>query len=65
MRISGRTPRTVSAPAAKRSLAAMIRFELSPESAVPLVADEAPFVWPFPPFIPSSLGCQEKRSRIE
>jgi hypothetical protein len=42
----------------------MIRLALSLESAVPLVADEAPFVWPFAPFIPSSLGCWEKRSRI-
>ena len=61
IRISGRTPRTVSAPAAKRSLAAMIFLRLSPDSAVPLVASAAPFVWPFAPFIPSPLGRREKR----
>src|SRR6266536_3070061 len=56
MRISGRTPWTVSAPAAKRSQAAVVLLRLSPASAAPLVAGEWPLVCPSAPFIPAPLG---------
>src|SRR5215218_7767937 len=64
MRISGRTPWTVSAPAANRSQAAVVLLRLSPASAAPLVADEWPLVCSFAPFIPAPLGGGEDRSRI-
>src|SRR5918992_2665433 len=64
MRISGRTPWTVSAPPAKRSQAAEVFRKLSSSGAVPLVAGAPPFVRSLAPFIPSPLAVGEKRFRI-
>src|SRR3954454_23664130 len=74
MRISGRTPRTVSAPAAKLSHAAAVCLTLSSARpvpvpvalpvAAPLVERAAPFVRSLAPFIPSPFAVGEERSRI-
>ncbi len=55
-RISGRTPRTVSAPAANRSRAAAIRPRFSSDSAAPFVAGAVPVAGSFAPFIQFPLG---------
>src|SRR5579875_797618 len=59
MRISGRTPWTVSAPAAKRSRAAAVLLRLTSASIAPLVAGDAPFVGSFTPFLPGPLSSGE------
>src|SRR3954471_9432190 len=63
-RISGRTPCTLSSPAANRSRAAAIRPRLSSESAAPFVAGNAPVVGSFAPFIQFPLGSGEERPSI-
>jgi len=63
MRISGRTPWTVSAPAAKRSRASATRSRPSPPKPVPLVAGAEPFVRFFAPFIPFPLGGRGEESQ--
>lgn len=55
MRISGRTPRTLSAPAANRSRASLVRLRLVDTEAAPLAVSSAPLVGSSVPFIPYPL----------